>query len=579
MDAATFLHLLFGDAAGPDALMSIWTLPDKRTRWFEDCGDAAKFVRQEDEIEAAASATSRTAVYFGCGLYRPGITSGRGKADDVVGIVGLWADVDCGPPTKGMATPRTEGKNRPPTLEAASDLIARLGVQPSIVVHSGHGLQPWWLFKEFLPVADGAAQLAELWGRTIKAVAFSDGYAVDSVWDLARVLRPPGTMNRKAEPVKVTAVGSEPLLRYEPDDIKLMCWVPSKTLPVVTSAQPPAGTLDLRPGRRLTVDLQQIEQRTAIDKRFEATWSGKRKDLPDGSPSSFDMALAHIGVLLEWNDQQIADLIFLWRTIRGLDPQKACRPDYIRETIRKARQRQEEEQAAEQITEPVKAEEIPKPDDPTDPRRAPILAKLQTILRLPIIRWVQYGTVDADYTLVLEGGQEVVIGPVKAVTNQTRFRDVVYEATGILPMRKKGATWDGVCRRLAVIRETVENPEEGRVFEVLEWVTGCLGSGEGRHIHKGDLNAAIEKRAPFRRSGRLHISLNALWEHLVARPGTKHLTKQMLRKQMRAAGFVSTPVTATKKGIKPQRYWRDDRGHYAENAVGKEATQCSQKEA
>jgi hypothetical protein len=587
MDAATFFHLLFDDAAGPDALISIWTLPDKRTRWFEDCNEAAKYIAYRNDPAPGVGPLAipndlalRPNIYFGCCLYQPDITSGRGKASDVVGLVGLWADIDFGPNHKG--------KNIPPDLDTATHIIERLGVPPSIVVHSGHGLQPWWLFKEFLPVpmppedavtlklhiADDPVRLSERWGATIKAVAHANGYTVDSVHDLARVLRPPGTMNRKAKPVQVTAVASDPLLRYEPDYLESMCveMTVQGALLRSTDSAPSSGTLDLRPGRQLTVNLAQVERMTAVDTRFKATWNGKRRDLPDGSASSYDMALAHFGVLLEWSDQRIADLIYLWRIMYSRDPQKAARRKYIEDTIHKARQRRDEEQAVEEITEPSQSQSPPpagaKSDNPTDPSRADILARLQKVLRVPIARWVQYGAADADYTLILDDGRAIVIGPVEAVTSPTRFRNAVYQTVGILPPRVKNSTWDGVCRYLAIIRETIENPEESREAEAVEWVTAYLAAGEGRHICTEGLDIAIEKKALLRRAGRLHIRLDGVWKYLAATAGYGNLTKQTVRKALQAAGFVSTVVTPTNRNIKAQRYWRDDKGHFAISQAG-----------
>lgn len=592
MDAAKFLNALFGDPAGPDALVSVWTLPDKAARFFADCDVAAACV---NGLQQAAPLACRTPlspplpdVYFGCGLYRPGITGGRGKAEDVVGIVGLWADVDFGPcPVTGKK--RLKDKDFPADLEDASALIARLGVQPSIVVHSGHGLQPWWLFKEFLPVGDGAAQLSERWGATIKAVAQAAGYGVDSVWDLARVLRPPGTMNRKAEPVRVTAVATEPLLRYEPSDLEAMCSVPSKTLyygPTEPSLKLPsayktedeyrkardayhkahdtAGSLDLRPGRQLTVNLQQIEQRTAIDKRFEATWTGKRKDLPDGSPSSFDMALAHIGVLLEWSDQQIADMIFLWRTVRGLDPQKACRPDYIRETIRKARERQEEEQAAEKIAVPAKADEVPAADNPADPRRKPILDELENLLGIPIARWTQFGTLPADYVLHLKDGRKIVIGGPQNLRRQDEFGDRVYEVLKKRPPKLKGPLWVAVQNKLGLIVEDTRHTEGDREHEVCGWIQAMMEAGAGKHVQT-DVNEALAQQTLLRRDGRLHVIRDKLHQYVTRSMGQKTVTIRQVEQALAAAGFKSTsvnPIAGARRTMKPRRFWRDDAGHF-----------------
>ena len=60
MDAAWFLDTLFGLSANAEALISIWTLPDKRTKFFSKTDLAA--------IHAASNAESAD-VYYGVGLY------------------------------------------------------------------------------------------------------------------------------------------------------------------------------------------------------------------------------------------------------------------------------------------------------------------------------------------------------------------------------------------------------------------------------------------------------------------------------------------------------------------------------
>jgi P4 family phage/plasmid primase-like protien len=68
------------------------------------------------------------------------------------------------------------------------------GTQPGPVIASGHGLQPIWR-TDLDPKTDVA--LLRMHGRLVRSIAAEHGVKLDSVFDLARVLRMPGTTNHK----------------------------------------------------------------------------------------------------------------------------------------------------------------------------------------------------------------------------------------------------------------------------------------------------------------------------------------------------------------------------------------------
>lgn len=112
----------------------------------------------------------------------------RGKAVDVTRLAALWCDLDfkssgCG----SLSVART----------IIDDLSGLLGTRPTVLVHTGHGIHPYW------PVSDGhddvnqLAALVRRFGRLVAAVAKDRAAKVDNVFDLARMLRVPGTINNK----------------------------------------------------------------------------------------------------------------------------------------------------------------------------------------------------------------------------------------------------------------------------------------------------------------------------------------------------------------------------------------------
>lgn len=178
--------------------ITIWTGQDKRTHWFH-------VKEYKTAAEAAIQLSERNMdVYFGVGLQQKRLSSGRGSADTILSIPGVWMDLDYGD--------THAEKNLPPTLEAAMDLLWEFPSEPSIVVHSGHGLHGYWKFFspweiETKKEREKAKRYLERFQGTIRHYAAKHGkhgWKLDNTSDLARVLRVPGTMNRKGDPVEVT---------------------------------------------------------------------------------------------------------------------------------------------------------------------------------------------------------------------------------------------------------------------------------------------------------------------------------------------------------------------------------------
>lgn len=115
----------------------------------------------------------------------------RGDVNDITRLNALWADLDY----KDSGIGNEE--NAMNVINALSDII---GAAPCAIVHSGHGLQPYW------PIDDGdinemnrshVAGISRRFGQLVQRVAEIFGGKVDNVSDLPRVLRAPGTVNHK----------------------------------------------------------------------------------------------------------------------------------------------------------------------------------------------------------------------------------------------------------------------------------------------------------------------------------------------------------------------------------------------
>lgn len=120
---------------------------------------------------------------------------GRGKETDVTRVTAVYADLDIKP---GAC----------PDFQAAIDLTKEvsgfIGMRPVATIFSGGGIQPLWRLEDCPP--DVGRKLLRRFGRLVKIVAAARNIKVDSVFDTARVLRVPETLNHKYDPPKASAL-------------------------------------------------------------------------------------------------------------------------------------------------------------------------------------------------------------------------------------------------------------------------------------------------------------------------------------------------------------------------------------
>ena len=162
------------------------------------------------EITTVANAPAVAARYgdrdcwYGAGILHDRVKTGRGAARDVIGVRELSTDLDVKP--GGMLSFAA-------AEQVIVDLSDMLGVSPAAWVYTGHGVQPHWALErgtgtdwqnESSPEWLAATKLWRRWGRLVADVAEKRGGGVDTVSDLSRLFRTPGTTNCKGTPVPVT---------------------------------------------------------------------------------------------------------------------------------------------------------------------------------------------------------------------------------------------------------------------------------------------------------------------------------------------------------------------------------------
>jgi hypothetical protein len=206
-----------------DFLALLWpveSLPGRITICHRDHNGefrGAGFCSTVDEAAGLAAECAVTScVWMSVGLLRPGLTTGRGCSNDVVALPGVWAEIDYGKP------------GAPPDIETALAIVAAMPLRPTIIVHTGHGIHCYWLFHELMELPGSAERgLAQSyllgWRDVLNKELKKRGYGnADSIYDLARVLRPVGTENCKdaSNRLPVICLDYNETTRYLPEDFE-----------------------------------------------------------------------------------------------------------------------------------------------------------------------------------------------------------------------------------------------------------------------------------------------------------------------------------------------------------------------
>ncbi len=153
-------------------------------------------------ISAFCTAYSQYNLYFGVGTRDD---TGKGTKENVVEIPALWADIDF--------------KDIDPV--GVKKNLERFPFSPSVAILTGHGVHFYWLLRE--PAEAEDFPVIEDTLRRICAALTAD----PSACEVARVLRVPGTLNVKNEPVPVKVHRIENY-RYNIEDFEILPQVEAK---------------------------------------------------------------------------------------------------------------------------------------------------------------------------------------------------------------------------------------------------------------------------------------------------------------------------------------------------------------
>jgi hypothetical protein len=143
----------------------------------------------------------------------------RGGAESVSSLTGLFADID-------FADAKGAQSGYPESEREALEIPSSFSIRPTLIVHSGNGLQahfdfntPWRLKTPADRTA--AAEFSAAFQRTLLAHFRAHDRKIDSGGDIVRNFRPPGTLNHKSNPPKaVRLLEHDPCRRYSVEQIR-----------------------------------------------------------------------------------------------------------------------------------------------------------------------------------------------------------------------------------------------------------------------------------------------------------------------------------------------------------------------
>ena len=513
MNQGQFFNELFAGVIGEEAYMTLWS-PGSGTMYLNDTGLIEQSIAQMGP---------RKDIYFGLGLTKKVYGKDRRPSNlQISGIPGFWLDID-------IAGPAQKKKNLPVSQEDALDLIEKsLPIKPTIIVDSGHGLHVYWLFKEpwIFESEDERAQAASLARRFVlsfKYHAAHRGWAMDSVFDLARVLRVPGSINNKIKelPRECRVIQFNELSRANPDEFEFFLvdineLQDDNISSLLSKDKNPLG-LFLRPGANPPAG--KMETMSMVEPKFQPTWDRKRTDFKDQSLSVYEMSLAALAASYRWKDQEIADLLIAFRRRHGKDAKeinKGLRVDYITRTILKTKKHDEDASPIDKelltVVEKFSSNEEVDKDQVRD--------VLETPLQVRIRKIVKYLSDTPIFEIHLTSGKVIPIGTIDRLITQRYMKNILAAHCGVIPRAMKSHVWDEyatlMLQLVEEVQPTVEDAtEKGLLLSTIEQYLDSMGTVD-------DATSAFYSQRPFTRDGKVYLFSKAFvgWAKFNAEPMT-----------------------------------------------------------
>ena len=376
-------------------------------------------------------------------------SSPRPNEKEVDWLAALWLDID-------LPSPARKKSNLPPTAEEIEYIVAETCPPPTVIVNSGWGLHFYWFLEKPIDLTlennrAYAKAISFTFHEQVKSTFQANGYELDSVFDLARVMRVPYTQNFKVkEEPRRAAIQSAALSCVYP--ITALVDVDALlTVPHTMVSQTPLPVVGFKP-QEISSEVMALLLGNEL---FRATWEKKRAlgetenknvtPLNDTSPSAYEFSLISQAIRMGVTRPELLfSLCLNWRARHKIDDKTfssgALREDYYHRSIERA-----------QSTIHMLNKDLSFEDDPLK-----ILGAVSQLVGVEIKRVVREigDEKGAQYVLLTEHGR-INIGSASSLLSMMTVRTSLFDTLGLLMEKHKVAVWDGVALGLRQIAEDV----------------------------------------------------------------------------------------------------------------------------
>ena len=187
MEPREFLELQWGES--PPGLVNLWTLPDKRSRWYRE------FTKVNDDL----GALTHMDVYAAAVTAEPGATANaatRVTSRTANALAGLWVDINLDHPDP------EDNQPNPASVSQALEALGRGLPEPTLTVDAGSSVQCWWLFTQPWMLEgplerQQAERMLNWWHKRALAALGAHGRETARMPFLGSIVRMPGTRNNR----------------------------------------------------------------------------------------------------------------------------------------------------------------------------------------------------------------------------------------------------------------------------------------------------------------------------------------------------------------------------------------------